>query len=289
LLFQRNERKIMQLSCGVRTLDLTVPRIMGVLNTTPDSFSDGGRYYSQSRLSLDLALRHAEQMVSEGAAIIDIGGESTRPGAVAVSLQEECDRVLPVVEALAERLDTVISVDTSSPELMLQAASLGAGFINDVRALQRHGAIEAAAQTKLAVCLMHMQGMPATMQDNPHYSDVVGEVERFLRQRMIACNEAGIPSHRLCLDPGFGFGKADSHNLALLNHLRDLECLGLPLLAGLSRKSMIGRLLNREVNERVIGSAGFALIAMQNGAKILRVHDVAATRDMVEIFKLTHY
>lgn len=277
----------MHLHCGLRTLDLSVPRIMGILNTTPDSFSDGGRCFSDSRLSLELALRHAEQMLSDGADILDVGGESTRPGAPPVSLQEECDRVLPVVEALAARFDTIISVDTSSPELMTSAARLGAGMINDVRALQRDGALAAAANTGLPVCLMHMQGMPSTMQHDPRYGDVVGEVARFLRARVRACEEAGIDRSRICLDPGFGFGKSDQHNVALLNDLGALAEDGLPLLIGVSRKSMVGRLLKRELGERAVGSAGFGLVAMQNGARILRVHDVAATRDMVEIFKIT--
>ena len=260
---------------------------MGILNTTPDSFSDGGRYYSRNHLVLDLALRHAEQMVADGASIIDVGGESTRPGAPAVSLQEECDRVLPVVEALAERLDVVISVDTSRPELIEQAAAVGAGLINDVRALQRDGAVEAVAASGLAVCLMHMQGMPATMQDNPHYGDVVNEVANFLGERVALCVRAGIVRDKILLDPGFGFGKTDEHNLMLLTHLNELKRLGLPILVGLSRKSMIGRLLRRDVDERIVGSAGFALIALQKGATLLRVHDVSATRDMVEIWRLT--
>ncbi len=260
---------------------------MGILNTTPDSFSDGGRCYDGHRFSLDLALAHAEQMVGEGAAIIDVGGESTRPGAPEVSLQEECDRVLPVVEAIAARIDTIISVDSSSPEIFTRSAALGAGLINDVRALQRPGAVEAAAATGLPICLMHMRGMPATMQQNPHYNDVIGEVVNFLRERVHVCEQHGIPRDRLLLDLGLGFGKTDEHNLALLTHLRDLEVLGLPLLVGLSRKSMVGRLLGRELHERLPGSLGFGLIAIQNGARILRVHDVAATRDIVEVYKLT--
>jgi dihydropteroate synthase len=277
----------MQLICGSRTLDLSEPRIMGILNTTPDSFSDGGRCYDDQKFSLDLALAHAETLVREGATIIDIGGESTRPGAPEVSLQEECDRVLPVVEAIAARIDVVISVDSSSPEIFTQSAALGAGIINDVRALQRPGAVEAAAATGLSICLMHMRGMPATMQHKPRYNDVISEVASFLRERIHACEQRGIPRDRLLLDPGLGFGKTDEHNLALLTHLRELQILGLPLLVGLSRKSMIGRLLGRELDERLAGSLGFGLIAIQNGARILRVHDVAATRDIVEVYKLT--
>lgn len=273
--------------CGSRTLDLSVPQIMGILNTTPDSFSDGGRCYDGQKLSIDLALAHAEKIASDGASIIDVGGESTRPGAPVISLQEECDRVLPVVEAIAERIDVVISVDTSSPEIIRQCAALGAGLINDVRALQRDGAVEAAAATQLPICLMHMQGMPATMQQNPHYTDVIGEVAKFLTDRIEVCEQNGIARSRLLLDPGLGFGKSDKHNLALLTHLRELEILGLPLLVGLSRKSMIGRLLGRDLNERLAGSLGFGLIALQNGARILRVHDVPATRDIVEVYKFT--
>lgn len=277
----------MKLICGSRTLDLSTPKIMGILNTTPDSFSDGGRCYDGQTLSLDLALTHAEQIMRAGATIIDIGGESTRPGAPEVSSQEECDRVLPVVEAIASRLDVIISVDTSNPQVITQSASLGAGLINDVRALQQDGAAKAAAATGLPVCLMHMQGMPATMQHNPRYQDVVAEVARFLMERIECCEGVGIARHQLILDPGIGFGKADEHNLKLLNHLGEFEELGLPLLVGLSRKSMIGRLLGRETDERLAGSLGFGLIALQNGAKILRVHDVAATRDIVEIYNMT--
>lgn len=195
--------------------------------------------------------------------------------------------MLPVVEAIASRLDVVISVDTSNPQVITQSASLGAGLINDVRALQQEGAVKAAAATGLPVCLMHMQGMPATMQNNPRYQDVVAEVAGFLVERIECCERAGIPRHQLILDPGIGFGKADEHNLKLLNHLREFEGLGLPLLVGLSRKSMIGRLLGRETHERLAGSLGFGLIALQNGAKILRVHDVAATRDIVAIHNMT--
>ena len=266
------------LSCGARTLDLSAPVIMGVLNVTPDSFSDGGRF-----LQRDQALRHAEAMAAAGAAIIDVGGESTRPGAAPVSLSEELDRVVPVVEHIARRLDVVISVDTSTAEVMRAAAAAGAGLINDIRALQRPGALQAARDTGLAVCLMHMQGEPATMQQSPHYDDVVADVRAFLQQRVQACVAAGIDRQRLVLDPGFGFGKTDTHNLALLAALPALTADG-PLLAGLSRKSMIGRLLGRPVEDRLVGSVTLALLAAQRGARILRVHDVAETADVLRLW-----
>ena len=266
------------LSCGARTLDLSAPVIMGVLNVTPDSFSDGGRF-----LQRDQALRHAEAMVAAGAAIIDVGGESTRPGAAPVSLSEELDRVVPVVEHIARRLDVVISVDTSTAEVMRAAAAAGASLINDIRALQRPGALQAARDTGLAVCLMHMQGEPATMQQSPHYDDVVADVRAFLQQRVQACVAAGIDRQRLVLDPGFGFGKTDAHNLALLAALPALAADG-PLLVGLSRKSMIGRLLGRPVEERLVGSVTLALLAAQRGARILRVHDVAETADVLRLW-----
>lgn len=275
------------ITCGQRTLDLSTPQIMGVLNTTPDSFSDGGRFYRGQQFCVDSAVAHAQQMADEGASIIDVGGESTRPGAETVSLQEECDRVLPVVEKLANTVDAVISVDTSNPYIMQQAAELGAGLLNDVRALQRDGALKAAANSNLPICLMHMQGMPATMQHNPDYNDVVTEVVTFLKARITACEQAGIMRNRLLVDPGFGFGKSDQHNLALLNHLNEFGDLELPLVVGLSRKSMIGRVLRRDLDKRLAGSLGFALVALQKGAKILRVHDVAATRDIVEVYRLT--
>jgi dihydropteroate synthase len=277
----------MELACGSRKLDLATPKIMGILNTTPDSFSDGGRCFVGGRFDLDPALRHAEQMVRDGASIIDVGGESTRPGAVPVSLDEERDRVLPVIEALADRLDVILSVDTSSPDIMREAAALGAGLINDVRALQRPGALTAAAEAGLPVCLMHMQGMPATMQESPRYEDVIAEISAFLSERLEACENAGIARDRLLLDPGFGFGKTDEHNLLLLRHLKQLKGFKLPLLVGLSRKSMVGRLLNRDLEQRLPGSLGFGLVALQRGANILRVHDVAATRDIVQVYALT--
>ncbi len=273
----------MLFQCGPRTLDLSTVKVMGVLNVTPDSFSDGGQLFSDNTLNNSMALKRAEQMVREGAAIIDVGGESTRPGSAPVPIDEELSRVIPVVELIARELDVVISVDTSSPEVMLEAAKVGAGIINDVRALTRDGALTAAASTGLPVCLMHMQGLPQTMQDRPEYDDVVSEVANYLLQRVSQCEQAGIARSNIWLDPGFGFGKTDIHNLQLLQQLPQLVELGLPVLAGLSRKSLLGRLLGRDVNERLAGSLALAMLAAQGGAKILRVHDVAATVDVLKI------
>ncbi|RMO87208.1 Dihydropteroate synthase [Pseudomonas syringae pv. philadelphi] len=267
-----------RLPCGNRVLDLAHTHVMGILNATPDSFSDGGRY-SQ----LDEALRHAESMVRAGATLIDVGGESTRPGARPVSAQEEVERVAPIVEIIARELDVIISVDTSTPEVMLETAALGAGLINDVRSLQRPGALEAAASTGLPVCLMHMLGEPGTMQDDPHYQDLVGEVSAFLLERMQQCLAAGIARHQIILDPGFGFAKTLAHNLSLFRHLGALHGLGQPLLVGVSRKSMIGAVLNRPVDQRLVGGLALAALAMTKGAKILRVHDVGETADVVRM------
>jgi dihydropteroate synthase len=269
------------LDCAGRLLPLDRPQIMGVINATPDSFSDGGTLYRDARLDLDLALRRAADMVEAGAAILDIGGESTRPGAAPVSTQEEMDRVLPLVERIAGELEAVISVDTSSPELMTAAASAGAGMLNDVRALSRNGALEAAAGTGLPVCLMHMQGEPGTMQTAPAYSDVVEEVRDFLLRRVAACEANGMSRERLVLDPGFGFGKTVQHNLRLLRELPRLAEAGFPVLVGLSRKSLIGKLLGREVDERLPASLALAVLAAERGANIIRTHDVAATADAV--------
>lgn len=263
---------------GSTELDLNRIHIMGILNVTPDSFSDGGKYNS-----LDSALFQAERMVSEGASFIDVGGESTRPGAVEVSLQEEMDRVLPVIEKLAGRLDVVISVDSSSPELLSEAVALGMGLINDVRALQRDGALQVAADSGLPVCLMHMQGSPQTMQDNPNYQDAVSDVADFFQQRIDACVSAGIAQENLILDPGFGFGKTLTHNLMLLKRLKDFASFGMPLLVGLSRKSMLGLLTDREVGERLSSSISSAVIAAMHGANIIRVHDVPETVDAIKI------
>ncbi|WP_231760047.1 dihydropteroate synthase [Microbulbifer elongatus] len=276
----------MKLVCGQRTLDLSRPRIMGILNTTPDSFSDGGSYYGDRGLDLDLVLQRAEQMVRDGAAILDIGGESTRPGAAPVSETEELQRVVPVVEVIASRLDVVISVDTSTPAVMRESARVGAGMLNDVRALTRPGALEAAAATGLPVCLMHMQGQPGTMQVKPEYTDVVAEVRTYLDARLQACEQAGIAREKILYDPGFGFGKNDDHNLTLLRHLPELAPEGVPILVGMSRKSMIGRLLGREVDERLPGSLALAMLSAQRGAAIIRVHDVAATADVLKLQQL---
>jgi len=274
---------INRFECGKHHLDLSHPVVMGILNTTPDSFSDGGNYYSGGGLDLDLAVRRAEHMLEEGAGIIDVGGESTRPGAGSVSEQQELDRVIPVVEALVNKLDALVSVDTSTASVITESAKAGASLINDVRALQREGALSAAAVTGLPVCLMHMQGQPNNMQQNPHYDDVIAEVTDFLRSRIAACNVQGISSGRIILDPGFGFGKTLAHNLALLQRLPELGELGCPLLVGMSRKSMVAQLLNRPVDERLPGSLALALLAAQGGAAIIRVHDVAATVDVLKI------
>lgn len=273
----------MRFQCGSRALDLSTPQVMGVLNATPDSFSDGGKLYGQTGLSVDLALKRAEQMVREGASIIDVGGESTRPGATSVGVEEELARVVPVVEAINRELDVVISVDTSSADVIRETAKVGAGIINDVRALTREGALAAAATTGLPVCLMHMQGQPDHMQDKPGYRNVASEVMNFLQQRVSECETAGITRGNIWLDPGFGFGKTDVHNLQLLKQLPQLVELGFPVLAGLSRKSILGRLLNRDTDDRLAGSLALAMLAVQGGAKILRVHDVAATVDVIKI------
>lgn len=257
---------------------------MGVLNATPDSFFDGGTLYRGERLDIELALDRARDMVDEGAAILDIGGESTRPGADPVAPQQEMDRVLPLVERIAAELDVVISVDTSTPALMRAAAAAGAGLINDVRALTRDGALEAAASTNLPVCLMHMQGEPATMQRGPRYVDVVAEVRAFLDTRVDACVAAGIARQRLLLDPGFGFGKSLAHNMALLRGLPVLAQRGLPLVVGLSRKSLIGKVLGREVHERLPAGLALAVMAVERGAAVIRTHDVRATADAVAMW-----
>ena len=254
---------------------------MGVINTTPDSFSDGGTLYSGSQLDIAQAMDRARAMVLGGAGILDIGGESTRPGAQALSSDQEIDRVLPLVEAIAAELDVIISVDTSSPELMAAAASRGAGMLNDVRALSREGALKAAQATGLPVCLMHMQGNPASMQAAPQYEDVVAEVCAYLAARAAACEEAGLGRERILLDPGFGFGKTVEHNLALLQGIPRLAELGMPILVGLSRKSLIGQLIGRKVDDRLSASLALAVMAVERGAHIIRTHDVAETVDAV--------
>ena len=262
----------MHLDCGQRRVRLGRPVVMGIINITPDSFSDGGLH-----LDPGLAIDAAQQMVAAGAAIIDVGGESTRPGAAAVDLAEERRRVLPVVRRLSRELDVPVSVDTSKPELMLDVAAAGAGMINDVYALRMPGALEAAAETGLPICLMHMLGQPQTMQANPTYADVVKDVLSFLRLRVAACGEAGIASQRLLVDPGFGFGKTLAHNVALLANFSAFKTLGLPLMAGLSRKSMIAAITDNPEGDRTTASVALALLAAERGARILRVHDVRPT------------
>lgn len=272
----------MKLYANNKCLDLSVPQIMGILNFTPDSFSDSGQFFS-----LDKALFQVEKMLEEGATIIDIGGESTRPNADEVSEQEELHRVVPVVKAVRSRFDCWISVDSSKAVVMREAASVGMDLINDIRALQEPNALEAAVKLALPVCIMHMQGQPRTMQTNPHYENVVQDVLVFLQKRTNECLSAGIKKENLIWDMGFGFGKSVQHNYQLLQNLNEFCQNDYPVLAGLSRKSMIGAVLDKPIDQRVIGSAAGALIAAQKGAKILRVHDVAATSDMLKIWQAT--
>ncbi|AVE41988.1 dihydropteroate synthase [Providencia stuartii] len=263
-------------------LDLSTPKVMGILNVTPDSFSDGGthnRYHD--------ALEHAVKMVNEGASIIDIGGESTRPGAAEVSVNEELDRVIPIVEAIAQRFDVWISVDTSKAEVMSEAAKAGMHLINDIRSLHEPGAIEVAAQSGLPVCIMHMQGQPRTMQDAPNYENVVADIKAYFDAEIARCVAAGIDKQQIILDPGFGFGKNLSHNYQLLANLDQFHDFGLPLLAGMSRKSMIGNLLNVPPQERLVGSIACATIAAMQGAQIIRVHDVKETVQAMQIVQMT--
>jgi dihydropteroate synthase len=268
----------MKIQCGHHILDLEIPVVMGVLNVTPDSFSDGGRY-----AELPAAVARAEQLVGEGASIIDIGGESTRPGAASVDIREELRRVIPVIECLVARLTVPVSVDTSKPEVMRAAIAAGASMINDVTALRSAGAIDAVAASNVAICLMHMQGEPRTMQNEPRYTDVLVEVRDFLRSRVAKCVEAGISVTRLAIDPGFGFGKTMEHNLELLRRLPDLVAEGCPVLAGMSRKSMIGKMTGRKDGNRLGGSLALATLAVQSGARIVRAHDVGATVDAIRI------
>lgn len=266
------------LDCAGRRLALDRPLVMGILNVTPDSFSDGGRH-----LALSAALCRAREMVAEGADLLDIGGESTRPGAQPVSAEEELSRVLPVFEALAAELDLPLSVDTRKPEVMRATVAAGAGMINDVAALRGAGAVEAAARAAVPVCLVHMQGEPGTMQVAPHYDDVVSEVGAFLGERVDACLAAGIQRQRLLVDPGLGFGKTLTHNMQLLGGLRALQRLNLPILVGLSRKSMLGTLLDAPVDQRVTGGVAGAVIAVMHGAAIVRTHDVRPTVEALRI------
>jgi len=267
----------MELRLGKRVLTLEQPRVMGVLNVTPDSFSDGGRY-----ASTDNALAHAQEMYRAGADIIDVGGESTRPGAKAIPLQVELDRVIPVVEGIAARIDVPISIDTSKPEVMLAAASAGASMINDIYALRRHGAIDALADLDVAICLMHMQGEPRSMQTAPDYADLPRDIIDFLAARVAVCTAAGIDRGRLVVDPGFGFGKNDRHNLTILAKLDQFDELGLPLLVGLSRKQTLGSLTGKPADERAAAGVAAALEAVARGANIVRTHDVAETVDALK-------
>ncbi|MCB1668846.1 MAG: dihydropteroate synthase [Porticoccaceae bacterium] len=261
----------------------TRPCIMAVLNVTPDSFSDGGHVHHNGRLDFDRVRRRVAQMLAEGADIIDVGGESTRPGAAPVSEQAELDRVISVVEAIISEFDASVSVDTSTAIVIQEAARAGAAMINDVRALSRPGALGAVAATDLPVCLMHMVGEPGTMQANPNYNDIVAEVLLFLQERVGACTQAGISRERIVLDPGFGFGKSLQHNIELFKGLPELAGLGFPVMVGVSRKTMVGAILDRGVPERMVGSVALAMLAVQSGAKIIRVHDVAATSDALKI------
>jgi len=252
--------------------------VMGILNVTPDSFSDGGRFNQQ-----DAALKHALQMQQQGAEVVDIGGESTRPGAMPVSLDEELERVIPAIEKIRENSDIAISIDTSKPEVMQAAITAGAAMVNDVNALHAEGALDVCVRHQVAVCLMHKQGNPLTMQHNPHYRNVVDEIKQYLVDRANICTEAGLPAEKICIDPGFGFGKTLENNLSLLNEMQQFCTLGYPVLVGVSRKSMFGQLLNRNVEERLVASTSAAVIAYQKGARFFRVHDVAETCDALKL------
>ncbi len=289
---QKNNTDSKHLKCGEKNLDLSKPAIMAVLNVTPDSFSDGGQLFTNQAIDKEKILRTVEYMVNNGADIIDLGGESTRPGAAAVSIQQELDRVIPVLEWLSKRFDAIFSVDTSSAEVIIDADIAGAHIINDVRALRRNGALDAAVETGLPVCLMHMQNEPKSMQDSPKYKDVVSEVIHFLTQRKLKCIATGIPEHQIILDPGFGFGKTLDHNLNLFAGLTQLAELNHPIVVGVSRKSMIGQILDADVNDRLIGSVTMALLAAQEihgagGSAILRVHDVKETKQALDIWQAT--
>ncbi|MCB5359574.1 dihydropteroate synthase [Vibrio lentus] len=271
----------MILQANNKTLSLDRPHVMGILNVTPDSFSDGGQFNS-----LEKALQQAERMIQAGVSIIDIGGESTRPGAPEVTLTDELSRVIPAIKAIRANFDVWISIDTSKAEVMRQAVEAGADLINDVRALQEPGALEAAAQAQVPVCLMHMKGQPRTMQANPSYDDVFTDVEDFLKERVEACESVGIPKEQLILDPGFGFGKTIEHNYNLLAHLEKFHTLGLPVLAGISRKSMIFKLLDKAPADCMVGSVTCATIAAMKGAQIIRVHDVEDTLEAMKIIEV---
>ena len=266
--------------------DSNKPLIMAILNVTPDSFYDGGLLFNNNNVSLDLVTKKVEELIKSGADIIDVGGESTRPGAIVVSQQEELDRVVPVVETLVERFGVSVSVDTSTPTVINESARVGAAMINDVRALTRVGAIQAVATSGLNVCLMHMAGEPNNMQIKPNYTDVFAEVSKFLLDRVNVCELGGIDRKKILIDPGFGFGKKLEHNLTLFRGLTELSELGFPLVVGLSRKSMIGSILNKPTDDRLFGSIAFAILAVQKGVQILRVHDVSATADALKILSV---
>ncbi|BET42225.1 MULTISPECIES: dihydropteroate synthase [Atlantibacter] len=272
----------MKLHAHGSTLDLSHPHVMGILNVTPDSFSDGGKHNQ-----LIDAVKHANAMINAGATIVDVGGESTRPGASEVSVDEELSRVIPVVEAVAQRFEVWVSVDTSKPEVIRESARAGAHIINDIRSLSEPGALEAAAQTGLPVCLMHMQGEPRTMQNAPHYDDVFESVNRYFVEQIARCEAAGIAKENLLLDPGFGFGKNLHHNYQLLARLSEFHHFELPLLVGMSRKSMVGQLLNVGPTERLSGSLACAVIAAMQGANIIRVHDVKETVEAMRVVEAT--
>lgn len=266
------------IQCAERELNIDSPVVMGILNVTPDSFSDGGRFNNRGN-----ALRQAEKMCSDGAKIIDVGGESTRPGAASVSVSEELDRVIPIIEKIHQELDVIISIDTSKAKVMTAAAQAGVGMINDVMALANEGSLNAAKQTGLPVCLMHIQGKPRSMQSNPVYDDVLVQVKDFLQQRIVECVAIGIKKQNIIIDPGFGFGKTLAHNIALFKHLNTFIELNHPVLVGVSRKSMIGLVTGKEIEHRMAGSLAMATLAATKGAAILRVHDVAETVDAIKI------
>jgi dihydropteroate synthase len=268
----------MQFTCGKFQLDLTTPRVMGIVNVTPDSFSDGGKF-----AATNLAIEYALKLVEEGTDILDIGGESTRPNATPVSLQQELDRAIPVIEGLVKQINIPISIDTYKPAVMQAAISVGASMINDVRALQEDGALEIVAKFNVGVCLMHMQGTPQTMQNNPQYNDVVSDIKTFLQARLQATIHAGVPVSHILLDPGFGFGKTREHNITLIQQLESFASLGQPLLVGLSRKSVLGQVTGNDVDARLYASVAASVISAMKGAKILRVHDVKATVEALKV------
>ena len=268
----------MLLRLGSQTLSLDRPLVMGVLNVTPDSFSDGGKFFAT-----DAAIRQAERMFAAGAAIVDVGGESTRPGAGQISEDEELDRVIPVIEIISDGTDIAVSIDTSKPGVMRAAVNAGASMINDVYALRQDGAVEAASELDVAVCLMHMQGEPGTMQENPGYRDIPGDILDFLSKRITACRDAGIDDEKIVIDPGFGFGKTHEHNVRLLASLDEFQELGMPLLVGLSRKSTLGALTGKDVEERLPAGIAAAILAVERGAHIVRTHDVDETIDALKI------